>query len=74
MFFTHHEIIVGMYAFHYQMNNTFMIIPNYFNEIHAHIRVILNKHIIQYMSMKNAQFFSIHAQIYSVKRNLPTLS
>lgn len=51
-----------------------MIIPNYFNEIHAHTRMILNKHIIRYMSMKNAQFFSIHAQIYSVKRNLPTLS
>lgn len=63
-----------MYAFHYQMNNTFIINPNYFNEIHADTIVILHKHIIKYMSIKNAHSFSIHAQIYSVKRNLPTLS
>lgn len=63
-----------MYAFHYQMNNTFIIIPNYFDEIHAHTRVILHNYIIKYMSMKNAHFFSIHAQIYSVKRNLPKIS
>lgn len=57
IFFTHYKNIIGMYAFHYQMNNTFIIIPNYFNEIHAHTRVILHNYIIKYMSMKNAHFF-----------------
>lgn len=49
-------------------NITFIIVPNYFNDVHVRTPVILLKHYkLKFMTMKN-DFFLIHAQIYSVKK------